>query len=711
MTEVSVSFMLRRAAPHLAWRNIPGMKQRTARFTQSLLVTLLAFSPWFAAAQSGTAASGSSADLPVTKLALFTSGVGYFEHAGVVNGDQELVLTVPKAEMDDLLQSLVLQDFGGGTIEPVRYSSQAPLSRLLDGYSIDVSGNVTLVNLLAQARGERVRLDAPTMLEGAILGVEEQRDADGNARAFITLATAGGVRRVALDEVGAVMFLDPAVAAEIDEALATIAANRDDDSATVRLQFRGEGQREVRVSYVREMPIWKSTYRLVVGEDGRGTLQGWAIVDNPTDEKLENVQLSFIAGRPVSFITTLYEPVWAVRPRVETKASAGLAPSVDAGQYLPVTADTAREMGMGALQSMAAPAPAAPDLSGAGVVGQAQAAATATSFAYHVLEPVTIGRNESALVPIVVADVTAERVALYDKNDHPQNPFHAVRLVNDTGLQLAAGSVTIYDEVGFAGNAQLPELLPGDDRLLAFALDLELAVDQRSVVRTTNVTRATIRGGLIEVTELTRQVLTFAVRGEPADGRFLILQAPAMPGYDIVMPRPAAPLANGRPRFGVAIVGADGTVPTDRSVPTHQVCRPGVACELEVVADRLDSQQLYLTNLGQDRITYYLQNVELSDEDRATLELIIDIQDEMAVVERAIQRTQSQVQVIFEEQQRIRSNMGSLERNSDLYRRYVTELTEQEDALAALREEQARQQDEREALQQRLNDIVSRLGG
>ncbi|MFA5594076.1 MAG: hypothetical protein WDA15_02205, partial [Trueperaceae bacterium] len=254
------------------------MKQRTKWLTKALLVTLLALTPWLAAAQTSTTQAATtataSADLPVTRLALFTSGVGYFEHAGVVTGDQELVLTVPKDEMDDLLQSLVLQDFGGGSIEPVRYTSQAPLNSLLDGYSIDVSGNVSLVNLLTQARGEQVRLDGPTVIEGALLGVEEQRDAEGRVRAFVTVATTSGIRRVALDDVGAVQFLDPAVAAEIDAALATVAANRNDDSATVRLRFTGEGERQVRVSYVREMPVWKSTYRLVVGDDGRATLQG-----------------------------------------------------------------------------------------------------------------------------------------------------------------------------------------------------------------------------------------------------------------------------------------------------------------------------------------------------------------------------------------------------------------------------------------------------
>src|SRR5690606_19212899 len=137
-----------------------------------------------------TAGRAAGADLPITRLALFTSGVGYFEHEGLVVDDQELVLQVPKREMDDLLQSLVLQDFGGGVVEAVRYSSHAPLTRLLGGYSLDLSGAPTLLELLAQARGELVRLDGPAVIEGALLGVEEEPAGEGLTRAFITVSTA-----------------------------------------------------------------------------------------------------------------------------------------------------------------------------------------------------------------------------------------------------------------------------------------------------------------------------------------------------------------------------------------------------------------------------------------------------------------------------------------------------------------------------------------
>ncbi len=683
-----------------------GMTQSTRRLPALLLVALLLGAPNLVAAQNEARPAGDA--LPVTRLVLFTSGVGYFEHEGTVTGDHEMVLTVPRAEMDDLLQSLVLQDFGGGTISPARYTSQAPLGRLLDGYSLDLSRNVTLYSLLGQARGEEVELVGATTVVGLLLGVEEQTTDEGVTRAFATLATAEGVRRVALDEVSAVRFTDPALASEIEEALATVAANRDADSATVRLRFEGEGERQVRVGYVREMPLWKSSYRLVLGEGGEAQLQGWAIVDNPTDEELTDVQLSFVAGQPVSFVTELYEPVWAVRPRVATVATGGVVPQADVGQAPPPPAMALEAMMPSPTTDAAA---RAPQLSGAGVAAQAQGAAGGSSFAYHVTEPVTIGRNESTMVPIVVTSVAASKLSLFEPQTVQGNPLHAVRLVNDTGMQLAAGTVTLYDEVGFVGNARLPDMLPGDDRLLAYAVDLGLGLSLENDVPPTRVVRVALRGATLETTELSRMTVRVTVDVRTDEGRFLVVPLPARSGYEVVSPTPPPPVSGDRLRFGVAVVGADGAVPEDEAVPTHLVCRPDAACELEVVLERQDSRSVAISNVPATDMAFYLENVELSDADRGTLEQIVALQREVADAQREVRRTQERIDAIFREQERLRANLNSVQRDSDLYRRYIADLDAQEDELAELRAQLEQQRQAADELQRRLDDLVAGLGG
>src|SRR5690606_27692729 len=178
------------------------------------------------------------ANLPVTRVVLFTNGVGYFEHEGTVTGDQVLDLVVAPNEMDDLLQSLVLQDFDGGSIEPVRYDSRDPLARILNSYSIDLSGNPTLANILAQARGERVRVSATQTIEGVIVSVERVDAPDEAPRMFLTLTTDAGLRRIDLAEVSDIAFENERLNTEIADALAAIARYRSSDATTVSIRLK-----------------------------------------------------------------------------------------------------------------------------------------------------------------------------------------------------------------------------------------------------------------------------------------------------------------------------------------------------------------------------------------------------------------------------------------------------------------------------------------
>jgi hypothetical protein len=697
------------------------MKKR-ARTTRSplrrlaIFVTLASLTTFAAAQADSPSAEASPADLPITRVVLFTNGVGYFEHEGTVTGTQELALDVPLEQMDDLLQSLVVQDFDGGDVRPVRYGSRDPLARILDGYAIDLSGSPTLLDVLAQARGERVTLEATQPIEGTVLGVERVTVPDDAPRAYLTLVTDSGLRRVDLDEVREFRFDNPALRAELDAALAAIAQYRASDATPVAVRFEGQGERRVRVAYVREMPVWKTSYRLVMGDDGTAELQGWAILDNPTDLDLVDVQVAFVAGQPISFITGLYEPVYVTRPRVEPSVAANVLPGADEGEFAPAPQMAGRAAPSAAMESAAdaafGAAPAAPRLAEAGVASMASGMRFGATFAYVIDEPVTVRRHESAMVPIVVTDIEAHDMALYDPSVLPANPLRAVRLVNDTGLHLAAGSVTVYDEGGFAGTARLADLVPGDDRLLSYAVDLDLTVDASDGSETEELVAATIAGGFLEVQELRR--LTARVQIQPLGevNRFLVVEVPRRAGFELVSPTPEAPVTSIAHRLGVAVATDGGEVPGDTSVPTHVVCREAdAACVLEVVLERVDTRRLAVANVSSDQITVYLENVDLSPEDRATLERIQDLQRTLGALDRSIADVDRRVDAIYQEQNRIRQNMAALDRNSDLYRRYVGQFDDQEDELLALAEERERLHQERAAVRRDLDDLVRDLTG
>ena len=190
-----------------------------------------------------------------------------------------------------------------------------------------------------QARGEKVEVilnqsaNQPSgTLTGTVVGVEQHKqvvvDKAVTEVAFLNLWCADGLRSVKLADCQRVRFLNPVLENEYRRALDTLALSHDAQKKTVSLQFSGQGRRKVRVGYVTESPVWKTSYRLALPPAGEGKpqLQGWAVVENPTDDDWQGVRMALVSGRPISFKMDLYQPLYAPRPTVEPELFASLRP-------------------------------------------------------------------------------------------------------------------------------------------------------------------------------------------------------------------------------------------------------------------------------------------------------------------------------------------------------------------------------------------------
>src|SRR5439155_2483909 len=283
--------------------------------------------------------------LPVSRVVLFSSGVGYFSRSGEVEGDARVDLRFPETDVNDLLKSLTLQDLGGGRVAAVSYDSREPHARTLASFAVNLDGNPSLAAILDQTRGQPVEVTAvptagnqPGRLQGKVVGIEHQKVSTGKDAvdaAVLNLWCADGLRSVKLAEVQAIRFADPALESEVRRALDELARSRDTAKKAVSLHFAGAGKREVRVGYVVEAPVWKTSYRLVLDPQagGRPYLQGWAVVENPTDEDWAGVKMALVSGRPISFRMDLYNPLYVPRPVVEPERFASLRPPTYDGGF------------------------------------------------------------------------------------------------------------------------------------------------------------------------------------------------------------------------------------------------------------------------------------------------------------------------------------------------------------------------------------------
>lgn len=288
-----------------------------------------------AAPEGSTSESGgASASLPVRKVVLYKNGVGYFEHLGRVRNSQDVHIDFTSAQLNDVLKSLTVLDLSGGRITGVDYNSEAPLTRRLATLRLALGERPTQAEFLGALRGARIEVTGLTgpSITGRLLSVERKTRSSTTFAVEtdeISLITdSGQVRSVDLSPATSVRIVDHDLQTEVGKYLGLVASAREQDVRRMTISTTGVGERNLYVSYISEVPIWKTTYRIVLSDKQgkKPLLQGWAIVDNTVGEDWNNVELSLVAGAPHSFVQQLSEPYYGRRPVVSLPESVQLSP-------------------------------------------------------------------------------------------------------------------------------------------------------------------------------------------------------------------------------------------------------------------------------------------------------------------------------------------------------------------------------------------------
>ena len=669
----------------------------------------LAFSLALATTVRGRAAD---APLPLESVVLFTSGVGYFQHAGEVTGDATVEMQFAADDVNDLLKSMVVLDRDGGAAT-VTYASRDPVTKTLGTFAVNLTDNPSLGDLLGRLRGQKVELDAASPVAGTIVGVEKRRLEAGKdqtvEKQFLTLLTSEGLRTLALDAVTRIKLVEARLQGELEKALAVLALATDNEKKGVAIAFTGKGPRNVVVGYVQESPIWKTSYRLVLDGDAAATkarLQGWAIVENTTDADWRNVRMALVSGRPISFVMDLYQPLYVPRPFVEPELYASLRPQVygqtmsDADKQLALAGrqlDERADRGRLARREQAKGPPAAPAAMaadgaiaidafsaqgggaarGSAIAGIAamQTAAAGSDlgelFRYEIEKPVTLERQRSAMLPIVAAEVEAERVAIYDERVLARHPLSGLRLKNTTGLHLMQGPLTVYDQAGggsYSGDARIEDMAPGTERLVSYAVDLDVEVAARGEGRAEEIVNVRLVKGTLFAARKLARAKVFEVKNSGKNAVKVLLEHPLEGGWTLVAPEKPEEKTRDRYRFAV-------------------VAEPGQPVTLEVAEEMPIEETQVLTNLDDSAILFYSRAKATSPAVREALAEVVRRKREIEQLVRDKEVREQEIATIDQEQARIRGNMGALDRTSDLFNQYVRKFADQEKRIETLRGE------------------------
>lgn len=651
--------------------------------------------------ERGPGSSIGETPIPLEAVDLFSSGVGTFTHAGIVEGDATIRLTFTTADVNDILKSLVVEDAGGGRVE-ISYPSQDPIGRILDSFSLDIGDNPSLAQLLTRARGERVILDE-NRVAGTISGLEYQNLVDDGQvvqRAHLTLLTEDGFRQFRLADVRSIRFADPMLQRELEAALGVLAANRQEDRRIVTLRLTGSGRRQVRISYVREVPVWKSSYRLVLGDSGEAELQGWAIVENTSESDWQDVRLRLAATQPISFVMDLYSPIYRNRPRVAPPESPIVAPpEFERGvAAAPATLDS-RQRDFVAEQE----AEAMDSFGGrSGIAGLADSVTSATNPAgaiaesgsvYEIVEPVTIARRGAALIPIIQQEVAAEEVLIYDAVALRNLVTRGVRFTNPTDGAFPAGPVTIFADGAYVGDARVPTTAAGEARLLSYAVATGIVVVVERDQSPTEITSVTIADGVVRTQREVRYETTYKLNRVATESDeepdTLIVVHPRRGDRELIEPDRDVELTDSTYRFSVPFTGSD--------------------LEVSVAERQVTGQTFALVSMSEDQLVFYASSRAVEPGVATILRELADLRSLVAERQQRVNRLERDLAALYREQERVRANLEVLSREDEIYRTFLERLSRQEAEIDAVREDLSSANEALADAQDQLTDYVGTL--
>jgi len=692
--------------------------------------------------------ASASVSLPVKKVILYKNGVGYFEHTGRVRGSQDFGIEFTTAQLNDVLKSLTLVDLNGGRIGAVRYNSVAPLDEQLKNLQIPLSEEVTSAAFLVALRGTRVEVrNGAATATGKVFSIEniEKETARGGTIHVTQLAIVTVDGEMRLFELGpgvVVRAAEPEIHKDLNRYLNLIGSTRSKDVRRMSVSASGSGKRELMVSYISEVPVWKSTYRIVLPRiPGKPFLQGWAIVDNTVGEDWKDVKLSLVSGTPQSFIQNISQPYYTRRPVVPLPESMMLTP-----QAHEASMQIARQarMQVGELmapsvvpQGMAggvpggvaggsmggviggviggvggAPPPPARPLVGAeesaedsevtealsNAEAEAEGAAVGGLFEYNLKERITVLKNQSALVPIVQSPIEAEKITLVTAEESgglSGAPLRALWLRNTSGLTLDGGTFNVLEEDAFAGEGILELLHPGERRLLSYAADKAVRIVRESPAGSRMATRVTILKGVMAVHQEERDATTYIIHNADTTPRQVILEHPIRSGWKLV---------------------GEETKPEESSA-THYRFRiavePGKTEKFSVKESRPEVMRIYLSTLTDSQLAAFVHEGTIKPAVEEELRKTMSKKFEIFNVEQETKSREQESELIDKDQARLRENMKALRGSPEekaLLQRYARELDAQEDRLAGLRKEISDLKAKRAELQAELDTMVMQIG-
>ncbi|HEV2550144.1 MAG TPA: DUF4139 domain-containing protein [Stellaceae bacterium] len=671
------------------------------------------------------AANAAPGDLVLKRVMLSTGGVAYLEFEAEVTGNADLTLDVPLDQVDDVLKSVVVYDSKGG-VGTASLAGRNPLSQTFNDLPFGEPALTSPAALLNALQGAEIKVGASRPIAGQILQAVTEtvqlRDQVTTVHHRVSVLTATGLQQFILEDAESVSFVDADLQAKVSQALRDIALHRAKDRRQIKLASQGTGTRQVRVGYVVGAPLWKASYRMTMpasADTEKAHLQGWAVLENMSGQEWKGVELTLLAGNPVTFRQAIYEAYYIDRPEVPVEVAGRVLPRPDTGVMQ-------REEAKADLDQIRTPAanaaPAPPkealrkrdlegDLKFAGKPGlgagrgvhaddlarginTAEAAEGMTQVSFRLPTPITIGSGQSAIVPLLDKDIPIVRLALYQPETSAAHPLASVRLKNDTMNGLPPGVLTLYEDsgagVGYVGDARLNGVPAGEERLVSYAVDEKTKI-AREEQSTSALTRASMAQSVMHLTRVVRRTTTYNVSAPASEPRRVLLEHRKFENWKLLEPSERS---------------VEQTATLYRATVD---LKPREGKIVKFVTEAPSFEGIRIVDVNDAQIAEVAASREIGDGVKNALAELVRLRRVLAEKQVAEQQVKNGINELTADQSRIRENIAKIDKESALYKRYIEKLSQQETEFEGLQAAAAKAAGETQAARAAIDAYIAKL--
>ena len=655
-------------------------------------------------------------DIKTSRVVLYKQGLGYVEKVVTVDGDASIELIFDEKDIPDVLNSLVVVDLGGGTVTSIGYESKTPREKLLSEVlgGRDVGGLCSILKLFKGAEAHIAT--AGRELKGRIAGVEPyQKARELSSWRVAVVKETGEVEAFDIGDITSFRLLDASLQKDLQRYLKLYSEAFRKEQKKIVIRTKGRGKRRVFIAYTIELPVWKTTHRFIVRGD-KALCQSWAVVDNTTMEEWKDVDMTLVCGVPVTFQFDIYSPLFTHRQRISPSkvAAAPVArPEPPSMRKADVERLSRKRKGYGYDEMRrlreesekeeryfgkkvppGARAALAMDKLASSVQAAIETATVSDYFIYNIAHKTTVGSKSSAMIPIVNKETPCRKVAFWRYGSGLVSPYQALEVVNETGLVLDGGPVTIFEAGNFLGNAIMKRLQTGEKTLLMYALDQSLKVRYEWGKETTSAYLAVAKDGYLIIKRWRIGQLRIKVENTSNEGKVLLLEYPKQSGWDVLNEKGTYTEKDGYLRF-------------------EMKAEPKKMTEFIIKLRRDDSQTFYLTNISERDIKFFFSSRWLNEKQKEQLMEIVRLRTEMQKIQNEMSRVQREIKEIFDDQSRLRENIKTLTGDSvserELRSSYVNKFREQEKKLGELRGKLRSLRTDYHRTSRKLSEYVSRI--